>query len=128
MNGSIPTTSSSSLASYSAISTLERQHAAPLGQRLMLFVQANAACCLEGGVESILKLHKHGDTNVVLAAEQQQQQMFDDDPQDDFDAFGFLQVEINGTDGNGANGANGGSTAPSTTAAAAPKKKKGFVP
>jgi hypothetical protein len=34
---------------------LEKQYAFPLGQRLVLGVQANAACCLEGGVEGILK-------------------------------------------------------------------------
>ncbi|KAG7367553.1 hypothetical protein IV203_030224 [Nitzschia inconspicua] len=37
------------------ISTLEKQYAFPLGQRLVLGVQVNAACCLEGGVETILK-------------------------------------------------------------------------
>ena len=43
---------------YSAICDLDRQYQAPIGQRLMIFVRANANCCLQGGVETILKLQK----------------------------------------------------------------------
>lgn len=43
---------------YSPISTMERQYDVPLGQRLLLFVRTNANCCLQGGVETILKLQK----------------------------------------------------------------------
>ena len=62
--GVIETTSSSSLSTNTTgpanpISTLEKQYAFPLGQRLVLGVQANAACCLEGGVEGILKQLKN---------------------------------------------------------------------
>ena len=64
--GSVATTSSSSLTSYSPISTLERQY--NMGQRLMVFVSANAACCLEGGVESIIKL-KGDQTGSLLSSD-----------------------------------------------------------
>ncbi|CAB9500185.1 II inositol 3,4-bisphosphate 4-phosphatase [Seminavis robusta] len=43
---------------YPAIATLDRQYSAPVGQRLLLFVQTNANCGLQGGVETILKLQK----------------------------------------------------------------------
>ena len=43
---------------YPAIATLERQYWPPVGQRMLLFVQTNANCGLQGGVETILKLQK----------------------------------------------------------------------
>jgi hypothetical protein len=135
MNGSIPTTSSSSLAQYSSISTLERQHAPPLGQRLMLFVEANAACCLEGGVESILKL-KHGNGNgngngngtdhLSSGAVAAEPQLFEEDPQDDFDAFAFLQEQEKEQEGGMAGSgfiAGSTTTTTTTTTTTAPKKK-----
>lgn len=48
----------SGISSYSPISTLEQQYAEPVGQRLLLFLKANANCCLAGGVETYLKLQK----------------------------------------------------------------------
>lgn len=85
-NGQIPTTSSSSLNSYSAISNLERQYASPLGQRLILGVQVNAACCLEGGVEAILKLKN----NLAGPLSSETAPTNFEEGDDDFDAFGFL--------------------------------------
>jgi hypothetical protein len=49
--------------SYSPISTLERQYAPPVGQRLYIFVQANANACLLGGVESVLKIRQQSNHN-----------------------------------------------------------------
>jgi hypothetical protein len=95
----VSTTSSSSLNSYSPISTLERQYAPPLGQRLVIGVQANAACCLAGGVEAILKLKGNTDT---LSNEDAPVASFEESNDDDFDAFAFLQEE--GKDGETVNG------------------------
>lgn len=86
--GHIVTTSSASLNVFSPISNLERQYAGPLGQRLIIGVQANAACCLEGGVEAILKL-KGG--SGPLSTETVSASNFDEAKEDEFDAFGFLQ-------------------------------------
>ena len=64
----------SGLSGYSPISTLERQqYEAPpesvLGRRrIALFIKANANCCLEGGVEGILKLKR---SNLTMTSEQQ---------------------------------------------------------
>mmetsp|Transcript_100735 Transcript_100735/g.197699 ORF Transcript_100735/g.197699 Transcript_100735/m.197699 type:complete len:1133 (-) Transcript_100735:708-4106(-) len=88
-NSAIMTTSSSSLNSYSAVSTLERQCLGPLGQRLIVGVQANAACCLEGGVEAIIKLR--GNSSDVSSEAATIQSSFEESKDDDFDAFGFLQ-------------------------------------
>jgi hypothetical protein len=90
----IQTTSSSSLNSYSPIATLERQYAGPLGQRLIIGVQANAACFLEGGVESILKLK--GNSNALssegmVTSPDEPNARFDESKDDEFDAFGFLR-------------------------------------
>eukprot|EP00934_Nitzschia_sp_Nitz4_P003472 Nitzschia sp. Nitz4//scaffold6_size259037//75745//79502//NITZ4_001058-RA/size259037-processed-gene-0.254-mRNA-1//-1//CDS//3329556845//3462//frame0 len=87
--GSIPTTSSNSLNSYSPIATLERQYQAPVGQRLVIGVQANSCCALDGGVESILRLRGNAG---ALSSEQgaQPEPSFDETKEDDFDAFGFL--------------------------------------
>ena len=86
--GHIVTTSSASLNAFSPISNLERQYEGPLGQRVILGVQVNAACCLEGGVEAILKLKG---TNGPLSTETAPTPNFDESKEDDFDAFGFLQ-------------------------------------
>lgn len=114
-NGSIETISSNSFSNTAAgnpISTLEKQYAFPLGQRLVLGVQANAACCLEGGIETILKRLKagHGATQAISPSVQQPQQYAGSTPpsnqestkketngsgangkEGDFDAFSFLQ-------------------------------------
>ncbi len=87
-NSSILTTSSSSLNSFSPISSLERQYVGPLGQRLILGVQANAACCLQGGVETILKFR--GSSNELTSESAATEPVFDESKEDDFDAFGFL--------------------------------------
>ncbi|KAL3921233.1 MAG: hypothetical protein SGILL_002853, partial [Bacillariaceae sp.] len=52
------------------ISTLERQYAFPLGQRLVMGIQANAACCLEGGVEAILKQFNARNGTASLSTQQ----------------------------------------------------------
>lgn len=102
-NTSIMTTSSSSLHRYSAVSTLERQYVGPLGQRLILGVQANAACCLEGGVEAILKLR--GNSSEVSSETASAQSNFEESKDDDFDAFGFLQESEATSTANQPNGA-----------------------
>eukprot|EP00980_Cylindrotheca_fusiformis_P017657 scaffold5529_cov117-Cylindrotheca_fusiformis.AAC.34 len=88
-NGVVETTSSASLNDFSPISTLERQGAGPLGQRLVIGLQANASCWLEGGVESILKL-KRGD-NLSTESAKHPALNFEENSEDDFDAFAFLQ-------------------------------------
>lgn len=88
---SIETTSSASLNAFSSISDLKRQYEAPLGQRLLIGVQANGACWLEGGVESILKLK--GKTDKLSS--ETAPPTFDDTPEDDFDAFAFLNENGN---------------------------------
>lgn len=124
-NSSIPTTSSSSLnSSYSPISTLERQYAGPLGQRLILGVQANAACCLEGGVESILKQLRQqggggGGGGAMLSSETMTGATFDESKDDDFDAFGFLQEDNNNNNG----AANTNTSATSTTSSSTANTK-----
>jgi hypothetical protein len=104
--------SSSSFSSSSVgnpISTLEKQYAFPLGQRLVIGVQANAACCLEGGVETILKQLKgrQGTTpDSSTSFPQPQQPMYSNNGghpanadvnrksnEGDFDAFSFLQEQ-----------------------------------
>ena len=102
--GSVATTSSSSLTSYSPISTLERQY--NMGQRLMVFVSANAACCLEGGVESIIKL-KGDQTGSLLSSDTvATPASFEETTDDDFDAFAFLN-ENGGAGGGGSAEGNG---------------------
>mmetsp|Transcript_44721 Transcript_44721/g.108447 ORF Transcript_44721/g.108447 Transcript_44721/m.108447 type:complete len:1316 (-) Transcript_44721:94-4041(-) len=55
----LETTSAASFQTLSPISTLQEQYEGPLGQRLVLGIQANAAaCCLEGGLVGILKLQQ----------------------------------------------------------------------
>jgi hypothetical protein len=99
--GSIESTSSAHLNAYSPISTLERQADAPLGQRLIIGLQANSHCCLEGGVESILKL-KTADN---LSTEAIQPVTFEESPDDNFDAFAFLHE--NGDEKGGDSATNG---------------------
>lgn len=83
----LESTSSTGVNSFSPISTLERQGLQPWGQRLVVAVQANSACCVEGGVESILRL-KQGDTLSTQSASPASK--FEENPSDDFDAFAFL--------------------------------------
>ena len=105
MTTSVETTSSSSLNSFSSISNLERQYASPLGQRLLIGLQVNAACCLEGGVEAILKLKGKTDplsneAAVAPTAAAAAAASFEETAGDDFDAFAFLnESEANKTDG-----------------------------
>lgn len=89
VESAVETASSASLNTYSPISTLERQNAAPLGQRLILAIQANAACWLEGGVESILKL-KGTQGNLSSEVATNPPVSFEESKDDDFDAFAFL--------------------------------------
>jgi hypothetical protein len=103
-NGFVETTSSASLNDFSPISTLERQGAAPLGQRLIIGLQANSACWLEGGVESILKL-KQGDNLSIESA--QPASNFEENVEDDFDAFAFLHENGEKKSGTPAAGGNG---------------------
>ena len=98
MHGSVATTSSSSLNSYSPISTLEHQYDRPVGERMLIFVGTNPQCCLEGGVESILKLS--GRTDVLASAES----TFEESAEDDFDAFAFLNDNGESNGGAPANG------------------------
>jgi hypothetical protein len=111
----VATTSSSSLNSYSPISSLERQY--NMGQRIMLFVNANAQCCLEGGVESILKVK--GDQATTLSSSSSSGNRmtggsssataeFDETADDDFDAFAFLNEKGGGGGGGTTGGGLGG--------------------
>ena len=52
-----PAASESGFSAYNPISSLERQYAAPVGSRLLLFIKANPNCCLPGGVEALLKMN-----------------------------------------------------------------------
>lgn len=92
--GRVVTASSSSFNAFSPISTLERQYEGPLGQRLILGVEVNAACCLEGGVESILRLK--GSTGPLSSETAATTANFDESKDDEFDAFGFLQEAESG--------------------------------
>jgi hypothetical protein len=44
-----------SLSSYSPFETLERQYAAPIGRRVLLFLHLNGNACYSGGVEALLQ-------------------------------------------------------------------------
>lgn len=50
--------SESGLSQHSPISTLEDQYVEPIGQRVCLFIRTNEKCCLNGGVEVLLKKMK----------------------------------------------------------------------
>jgi hypothetical protein len=88
----------------------------------MLFVEANAACCLEGGVETILKqLKQHGHGNNSNVGNDIHNDInnneFEEDPQDDFDAFAFLQEQdLQGTASASGTGAPSSSSTSTTTA------------
>lgn len=105
MESAIQTTSSSSLNAISPISTLEDQYMPPLGQRILIAVQANAACCLEGGVESILRMKGKG-TNLSseATAGDPSQNLELNKAEEDFDAFGFLNENDNVAPGSNGNG------------------------
>lgn len=57
--------SSISLASYSPISSLERQYAA--GPRLLVFIRTNGNCCLQGGVEALLKMQQKSGQGAAIS-------------------------------------------------------------
>lgn len=139
--GQLETTSNASLNSLSPISTLEKQSSPPLGQRLILGIQVNAACCLEGGVEAILKLkgaeltYSHGNsvntggttvyspggvgvdggTNSDGLASINLDGPTGDTDDDGFDAFAFLHEGDTGVGGDFPLGADGTPPAPSST-------------
>ena len=113
--------------SYSPISTLERQYAPPVGQRLYIFVQANANACLLGGVESVLKMRQsknHSSNSSNHASSPSNQHPVDSSTT----PLEFSQNNVNGAQGGGDNtntdpfsflGQNGGGGTGSTGGAAA---------
>ncbi|KAL7580171.1 hypothetical protein ACA910_012922 [Epithemia clementina (nom. ined.)] len=59
----LPESLSSGYNSYSPLSTLERQYAAPVGQRVHIFIRTNPNVYLAGGVEAILKKSNNNNNN-----------------------------------------------------------------